>query len=214
MRDRPRGRGPWGGRRRRIAGGGATSCQRGVHRVEEPAVQVELRHVPHHGATEAGELFVELDDGVELARGDVAPAGAGAGRHAHQDLDVGVLGGLLGPRVPDVEVVGVLGGVGPEVDHAAPVVVELDHDEVERHRPAQHVVHGRVRVHALRRRREVHRLARAVHVRPELVGERGEVLRARLEVVVEAVDDGGAEGPVGCRCVGAEEVPYLVGCLF
>ncbi len=109
------------------------------------------------------------------------------------------------PVVPDVEVPGV--GVG-EVDDAAPVVVELDVDPVERDGAVEHVVHGRVGIHALRRRREVVGLARVgVHERAQLRREGHEVLRRGFEVEVETVDDGGAEGSVRRGRVGAEQAP-------
>lgn len=93
-----------------------------------------------------------------------------------------------------------------------PTYVELDHDVIKRDSTVQHIVHRCVRVHALRRSREIIRLAGvAVHVRPEPRRERHEVLRRGLEVEVETVNDGRSERSVGRARVGAEQAPNVVG---
>lgn len=138
-----------GGRRGAATTAAAAAAERGHDAGQEAGVGEELAHVPHHDAAEARVLLGGGDDAAEGRGVDVAAAGARVGRHADEHAHVGVLARLVRPRVPDVEVprVGVV-----EVDHAAVVVVELDVDPVERDGPVQHVVHRRVRVHALRRR--------------------------------------------------------------
>ena len=106
------------------------------------------------------------------------------------------------PVVPDVEVPRVRVA---EVDDAAPVVVELHLDEVEGHLAVEHLVHRGVGVDALRRSgEELLAASGAVHQLAQLVGEGNHVLRRGLEVEVEAVHHGLAEGPVLGVRVGAE----------
>lgn len=181
----------------------------------EPIVRPDLRHVPDHGAAEARELLAVLEDGGQLVGGDVAGAGgARAARGADQDLDVGVGAAGLGPVVPrgQVEAVVRVGLLAlDERRHAAVVVVELDHEEVQGHVAVDHVRHGRVRVRALRRRRQVVRPGGvAVDVGLEAPRERQQVRRRRLEVEVEPVHHRRPERPVLVARVRPEEAPHRV----
>ena len=166
------------------------------HLAEEAIVGPKLRHVPHHDAAEAAELLGVLDRGLELLAVGVAAAGARVGRDAEERLDVGVLA-ALGPLVPDVKVEGVLRiGADLEVGHAAPVVVELDHDEVKGHGVQRRADSG-VREYALGRSRQVKLLAaRAVHEASELGAKGRQVVCRRLKVEVKAVHYGAAERAV------------------
>lgn len=169
------------------------------HLVEEATVGIQLRHVPHHDAAEAVELRRVLDGGGELCALGVPCPGARVGGDAEHNLDVGVLARLPGPGVPHVKVEGGLGGRPlDEAGDAAGVVVELDHDEVEGDASREGLLVGDVRVGALGRGGDVVLLAGGrrggVHEAAELDAEGDHVARGGLEVVVKAVDGGGAEG--------------------
>lgn len=186
------------------------STKRRDHAIQEPVVGVQLRHVPHHDAAEARVLLLGVgDDGTQGRGVDVTAARGRRRGHTDEDLDVGVLARIGRPVVPDVKVPRVR---VREVNHAAPVVVELDVDPVEGDCAVEHLVHRRVRVHALRRRGEVVLLATvSVHQAAQLLRKRHEVLGAGLEVEVEPVDDGRAEGPVRRIRVRPEEIPDGLG---
>ena len=176
--------------------------------LEEPGVGVDLRNIPRHDTAEAAVRLGPLDGGLELGTvGIAAAATRGTGDAEHQ-LDVLVGARRLGPVVPDVKVEGILGrGALDKVGHSAPVVVELDHEEVE-----CNAIHGRlvggVGEDALRSGRQVELLAAgAVHEAAELLAESGQVVGGGLEVEVEAVHHGRAKGAVDVLAHGAEHVP-------
>lgn len=83
---------------------------------EETAVSVGLTGVPDHDATEAGEALGVLDDRSQARDRLVAGASrSGPTRNTEVDLHIRVLGDVLGPGVPGVEVEVLLrGGAGSE----------------------------------------------------------------------------------------------------
>lgn len=200
-----------GGRRGRRVRGGRGAGEGAGNLVEETIVGIELRHVPHHHTTKAGELLAIVDGGLELRAFSVTTTSTGAGRDTEVKLDIAVLA-VARPVVPDVHVEGVLaGGAGNKVGNTAPVVVELNHDKVK-----GNLVECRAKcciwVHALRSRREVELLtASAVHEAAELVAKGGQVVCCGFKVKVEAIHHSSAKGAVNTRPDGTKHVPNQLG---
>lgn len=149
----------------------------------------ELGHVPHHGTTEAAEGLGPLNGSLELGAVGVAATSTGRSGNTEKELDVGVLA-ALGPLVPDSKIEGVLVlGALLEVGDAAPVVVELDHDEVKGDGIKGGTV-GSIGVHALRGGGQIELLATgSIHEAAEFGAESRQVAGRGLEVEVEAVNN-------------------------
>lgn len=166
----------------------------------EAAVGIELGDIPHHDTAEAWVALRPLDGGIELEARRVAATGAGACGDTEEELHLRVLADRPRPLVPNVKVEGVLRrGPLTEVTSAAPVVVELDHDEVERGSLQRGVVGG-IRVHTLRGCRHVELLGagsnRLGDEIAQICRKGGDVVRRRLKIKIEAIDYSRAEGTV------------------
>lgn len=96
------------------------------------------------------------------------------------------------------------------------VVVELHHDEIQRHR-LQDIIHGNIREGTLRCGCEVvtptRRCGGRVNQLPQPRSKRRHILGRRLEVKIEAIDNSVAEGSVYRRALlpGSEHSPHPVG---
>ena len=157
--------------------------------------------VPHH---DAAVLANALDSGEHRARqraGFDVPAAGGLGRRRQAEVEA-PRRDAAGPRAPGVHQVGVV-AVGVR---APGVVVELDPHVVELPR-LQRGSQRRVRVRALRRRRQQHAPFALERGRQVVVVRRLPV----LDVEVDAVEHGGAQR--ACRAVAAAQVavPQVVG---
>lgn len=122
------------------------------------------------------------------------------------------------PIIPDIEVKGILRR-RPfiEVNRAAPVVIKLDHDEIECHSAGQSRAIGCIRIHTLRCCSEVERLACSrVYETAKLLSKGHDVVNARLEVKVEAIYNSRAKWTVDVASGvdGTEHVPYHLRCIL
>lgn len=196
----------------RVDGAAAVACtQVRGDTGNEAVVGIGLGGIPHHDTTEAGELGRVVNDGLEVGSRQVSGAGStGVGRNAKDDLDIRVLGGVLGPLVPLVEVEGSLcAGSGLEVLNAAEVVVELDPDSIEGNSTVQHGVVSSVRVDTLRGgSQKVFLAGVSVHEAANLVAKDVHVRNGGFKVEVKSINNGVAEWTVGrAILVGTEGFP-------
>lgn len=170
--------------------------------VEETAGSVGLAGIPDHDTAEAGEALGVLDNGSKAGGGLEAGAGRSrAARSTDVDLHIRVLGDVLGPVVPGLEVeVRLRGGAGSERLQTAVVVVELHPDGVKGNGAVEHGVVRSIGVGALRRGSQVVLLGRVlVHQRAELVAKGRHVGHRGLEVEIEAINHSVAKRTVDRR---------------
>ena len=108
-------------------------------------------------------------------------------------------------------------GARVEVDDAAPVVVELHHDEVKGNGAVKSWANGRIWIHTLGRCRKIEAPTAAgrgcVHEISQTLAEGDQVVEAGLKVKVEAIDDGCTKGTVdrAAGIDGPEHVPNQLG---
>lgn len=209
--------GQGGSRNRRNSGHDGAAREVSNNFSKESGVGPKLRHIPDHGTGKAGKLLRELDSGLELGTVSVTTASAGSSGNTEEELDVLVGAGVLRPVVPDVKVEGVLGGsTFLEVGDTAPVVVELNQHEVERH-GVHDGADGSVGEHTLRGGSQVELLAAsAVDEAAELLAESNQVVGGSLEIEVETVNNGVSERSVNLLAggYGAEHIPDGLGSSF
>lgn len=195
----------------RVHGGAAVAAQVRGDTGNEAVVGIGLGGIPHHDTTEAGEGGRVVNDGLKVGSRQVSGAGStSVGRNTKDDLDIRVLGGVLGPLVPLVEVEGSLCvGSGLVVLNTAEVVVELDPDSIEGNSTVQHGVVSSVRVDTLRSgSQEVFLASVGIHKVANLVAEDLHVRNSGLKVKVKSINNGIAEWTVGrAVLVGTESFP-------
>lgn len=166
--------------------------------LEKAIVSIRLGDIPHHDTPEAGKRFAVFNDGFQRLDWDVSGAGCfGVGRNTDYNLGVLVLGVILGPVVPGLEVEGRLGILAlDERLNSTEVVVKLNEDSIDRHRTVENVLVCCVRVGALRRSGQKV-LFRAVGIRQfaKPVRERRHVFNVGLKIEIKSIHHGISKWP-------------------
>lgn len=179
---------------------------------DESIVGVCLTRIPHHDTPEARERPGMLDDRGQLIHRQVSRSSSfGVGRHADEDFDILVLGSVLGPVVPCVEIE----VVRIRVD-AAVVVVELNPNRVKGNSTVEHFLICCVRERALRRRaQEVLLAGITIHERTKCIRKWNHVKDSALEIEIESINNGITERTEGITvCYGSESLPNQSGTGF
>lgn len=215
----------------RVDGGAAVTGKVGANTVNEACVGISLGSIPHHDTAEAGESGGVINDRLEGGSRQVTRAGStSVSRDTKNDLDIFVLGGVLGPLVPGVKVEGSLrAGARLEALNTAVVVVELNPDSIKGNNTVKHSIVSSIRVGTLRGGgQEVFLAGIGVHEAAKLVAKDVHVGNSGLEVKVKSINNsitertrgrvvgGGTEGlpdrlSTSSGGIGAGEAAFAVG---